>query len=834
MLFEFTIAFAFQTGDSVIDDALSVIFIAFLGLALFTILTWIRSSAKLEDHVKQTIEEGSKYFVPNGIEIRDQNGQLIPIDRPEGKDELDALIHHILHSSKKYYILIAPTGIGKTTFLSNFYLRYYKKSRFRFLPPLLFGHIHKSSTKAEIKSMEPKRSDEYLDIFKLKIKGNKTAIMLLDGLDEYSNDDVLTETQFWEAFDKEWSARRGELAVFGKVIISVREQFFQQANLSSEGLKGVAIDGNPPHYIYLKPFTSSQIDSYIRKRFAHTQQLSKVLNTAKLLNRNSALKIEGLPLLSIPLILNYIDRLSEQDLLKEASSRNKSFIDRYDVYSVIVNKWLARERDEKHVKSDELTQSLSFMAEIAFKICCSSDGFSISSERFYQLEKIFFKQINKTLNSGFISHFSNRSLLKIERIGREQNVSFVHSTFLEYFFARFARQPESISVQTTFDAIEKRLSKPNMEFTLEMLINWGWYDLKSRPDLRPDAHRINPRAEFPVHVNNPSRAVMRKWQQYIERISPFRAVKILLLTDLCAELENVDKDYRGTFVALENLGVINENFLVNGVADQEMAIAFGFFKNFVSAIEIVDGDLDSGESLYYFTGARNITVLHVASCDLRGDCLQYFQYSTELNCLVVPNNKLTTESFRFFKHFKNISYFGFPYNQIDSRVMEYLKESARRMNRFVANGNLTETRSLDYLRYFRSDVKWVDFGIKSADAAVVYEQYLRSSASTLQDLRLADCGIDDENLVIVSVFPYIKNLILSGNQFTGRSLEKYLVFKDTLAVLNFDSCKNLRGEYLYFLKDFKKLKKVYLANCPGVSDECKYYLKSIGIIIPGQ
>src|SRR5690606_31277251 len=121
----------------------------------------------------------------------------------------------------KLYFLEGGTGIGKTSFMINLFLHYYTKSRWKFWkkdPILLLVNFSGLSAIG----MEKHNILKYYTDERLREK----VILLIDGMDEFSQRPG--SDNYWKVFEENWENLSRDLQQFKKVIITVRNQFFEQ------------------------------------------------------------------------------------------------------------------------------------------------------------------------------------------------------------------------------------------------------------------------------------------------------------------------------------------------------------------------------------------------------------------------------------------------------------------------------------------------------------------------------------------------------------------------------------------------------------------------------
>lgn len=311
----------------------------------------------------------------------------------------------------KFYLILADSGMGKTTFMINLYFKYNskwnKKYKIRLIP---FGDDR------IIKHLE-------------ELAGNqeeaKHTILLLDAFDEYKGllppdipDGLSDDERFRKRLDEIVELTRD----FRDVVITTRTQYFPGQEDRPYELKIPCFDDKGFHTLaklYLSPFDNKEITHYLNKKFG----ILKFWNDEKKLNARRI--IETAPKLMVrPMLLAYIDYLVKDPI---------NFKTTYQIYDTLISKWLEREakkRKHKNTLQEKFKNDLyAFSKNVALKIY----------ENFYTKGIL---SIDKEA-AIFLCKKENLDLQDYEITGQSllirdayHNWKFAHKSILEFFLAK--------------------------------------------------------------------------------------------------------------------------------------------------------------------------------------------------------------------------------------------------------------------------------------------------------------------------------------------------------------------------------------------------------------
>ncbi len=369
------------------------------------------------------IKKATRYYVPTQCQNIAPSKELEPIHTHAFATK-EKLIPFFMKkafkfktdiNAQRFYIILADSGMGKTTFMINLYLRYISQ---------WFGK------KYSIKLLPMGYPDIDKELDRIKIEQKRNMVLLLDAFDE-DNEAV---KNYKDRLDKIIK----EVKDFRKVIFTCRTQFFPSEE-EEPGETGILKFGGDKgshifRKLYISPFDEKDIKRYLNKKFSIFNFKKK--SRARQIVRHSP------NLMVRPMLLSYID-----DLLK--GSRNYELTSQ--VYGELINKWIEREsrrvseKDKREHFRKELYKFSQAVALDIYRHRESRKGLIINAqdiEPFAKEHKIQLEQME----------MKSRSLLNRNAQGKYK---FSHKSVLEYFLALELANSIKFYNKFSFDGMEQ-------------------------------------------------------------------------------------------------------------------------------------------------------------------------------------------------------------------------------------------------------------------------------------------------------------------------------------------------------------------------------------------
>jgi hypothetical protein len=341
------------------------------------------------------IERTIRYYVPPYTQSLDPAGgeesRLIHSVKSPLFKTLDDVLSP--EGDDRYHILLADSGMGKTSALINYYVRHQRRWR-------------KKKFHIAIVPLGIPDADERIGA----IQDRSNTVLFLDALDE----DTLAMVDHVERLRLLLKATSD----FQRVIITCRTQFFARDEEIPQGtgiLKFGSRGGNESaeqvfYKIYLTPFTDEQIRKYLTKRYPiwRWQRRQRAFELVK--------KIPHLT--ARPMLLSRIDDLVDADQNAKYS---------FQLYEEMVSGWIKREKGFVN-ESDQLRNFSERLAANLYLNRGMRGAERVTRDEIESLAKEWDISI-------FPGNLSGRGLLNRDAEG---NYKFAHRSIMEYLFVKHA------------------------------------------------------------------------------------------------------------------------------------------------------------------------------------------------------------------------------------------------------------------------------------------------------------------------------------------------------------------------------------------------------------
>jgi len=346
---------------------------------------------------EDTINFSTKYYIePNCSNmdpaLEDEPGDIFSSNP---RKLFSAVDDFLLKRSRRYLLILADSGMGKTSFLLNYYARNLKFSK-------------RNQMNIAIVSLSIKDPDIFIE----KIENKPETILFLDAFDEDSMAIKDHHQRIRELMDK--------CNEFKHVVITCRTQFFPKDEEIPKETGIIRVGprkaGEGSYYefykIYLLSLTDQQVSQYLKRYFPWNPK-----------KRRFAFEIvKKIPNLKVrPMILAYIPDIIESD---------NNIVNTPQLYDIMIHKWL--EREKRWVNEKDLLR-FSEMLAVDIYINKSKRGFErIPADELTELANQWNIKLKKWQLTG-------RSLLNRDASG---NYKFSHRSIMEYLFIRsFIKMP---------------------------------------------------------------------------------------------------------------------------------------------------------------------------------------------------------------------------------------------------------------------------------------------------------------------------------------------------------------------------------------------------------
>lgn len=366
------------------------------------------------------IRKATQYYVPTHFQSNppSQQSELIQSHKVTARQKLmPFFLHTAFHQEndeQRFYIILAGSGMGKTTFMINLYMRYLRRKA-----------INKAPFNIRLFPLG------YPDILKKisEIPNPEKTILLLDGFDE--------DPQAIKNYIRRLNRILDKVRDFRVVVFTCRTQFFP-SEVEEPRETGVVKFGSKHGFqtfakMYLSPFNDTDISLFLKKKYGY-------FNNAK---KNKALEIidQSPNLMVRPMLLSYID-----DLLQTS----KKITYTSELYHEMIWKWIDREAsrvlsDRRDDFREELYRFSREVALFIYQQRKQHNGFYVNQKEI----KSFAERHNIKLDH---IEMTSRSLLNRDVMGQYK---FAHKSILEYFLAVEAIENSNFAARFSFEGMDQ-------------------------------------------------------------------------------------------------------------------------------------------------------------------------------------------------------------------------------------------------------------------------------------------------------------------------------------------------------------------------------------------
>ncbi len=406
--------------------------------------------------------------------------------------------------SERFYLILADSGMGKTTFMVNLYMSY-----------ISFWNRHRDK-QLQIKLYRLGYNDT-LDLVKnIKREEAINTILLLDALDEDPNILPKEGQTDAEAFQKRVDEIIECTKNFREVVLTCRTQYFPRKEDDPYELKIQRPDQRgfyTLNKLYISPFDDKEVEKYLNKKYPFWKigQRKQKRQAAQIVKSSPKLIVR-------PMLLSYIDLLTEDEQNYETV---------YAIYDNLIEKWLIREAQKRKPEKEraEFIKNLRKVSEqIALQIYQQQNengGLFLSKEQTVQVAKK-----NKIILKP--DEVTGKSLLTCDGEG---NWKFAHKSIYEFFIAKHAIDNYSFYIQLVknqFVSLDMAKIFCNEKIlTAMVLVKGGTFTQKNRrvtiSDFNIGKFQVTQKLYQDVMGENPSS--FKGENNPVERVSWYDAVE---------------------------------------------------------------------------------------------------------------------------------------------------------------------------------------------------------------------------------------------------------------------------------------------------------------------
>ncbi|MBT2746589.1 MULTISPECIES: hypothetical protein [unclassified Lysobacter] len=380
----------------------------------------LSASTGIASFTKEDISYACKNYLPPSCMQTD----------PSDEDELHNIVaraplfetiddHLNAGGQKRHLILLADSGMGKTSFCINYYARELKKKKNK-RTPIAIVPLGRGDAIDQIKAIPDKRSTIcFLDAFdedpRAAAEQGKRLIELMAAAADFKNIVVTCRSQF---FAKDDAVPTGSGIMYAAPRKAGRKREF------------------PLHRVFLAPFSPLQIKVYLKKQFP----LPSIYNWQK--RKLAAQLVASIPELSArPMLLELVP-----DLVRERRTIKQLF----GLYEFLVEQWL--ERESEWIEKKDLLEISIELAVTAHRQQRRGFGDRISPA--------FLEALAAAHRTPLESwKLKSRSLLNRDIEGQ---FKFAHRSVMEYLFLLAATSLDARCFEVEWTDLMK-----------DLLVSWG-------------------------------------------------------------------------------------------------------------------------------------------------------------------------------------------------------------------------------------------------------------------------------------------------------------------------------------------------------------------------
>lgn len=408
-----------------VSASLSIIVVAFLLYTIVRVTNYITKKIKnrktaIEDIRPQfdhlSVKKARQFFIPTQYQNASPARQEEPgfTHNYVARNKLIPFFLKIAFnekiSSDRFYLILADSGMGKTTFMINLFFAYHS---FRY---------HRA--KYSMKMFRFSNPDTINQVKSIRAEEAKKTILLLDALDEdlgiISKNPKISDA---EAFQNRVDEIIEITKNFYQLIITCRTQYFPGQEDDPYELKVRRPDEKgfyTLNKIYISPFNEKEVKKYLNKKFGNVPFINQ-----KKKKRSLRIVSQSRNLVMRPMLLSYIDYLIEEEVTDNSA---------YSIYDTLVSKWLQRESEKRKGINDrknfiESLRKLSYKTAIVIYLNWKKEG------RMYVTKEEALSIAGRYKIELRPEEITGQSLLTCDGAA---NWKFAHKSILEFFLANEA------------------------------------------------------------------------------------------------------------------------------------------------------------------------------------------------------------------------------------------------------------------------------------------------------------------------------------------------------------------------------------------------------------